>query len=77
MKIKMYKKNHKKVNEEGEGCSGDMGGVSAPMATLSNTPGMGNAVPASSAGMTLGQQLSPDSTGSGDAFGTTKKNKKK
>ena len=37
-----------------------MGGVSAPMATLNNTPGMGNAVPPSKGG-----------TGSGDSWGNT------
>lgn len=38
----------------------DMGGVSAPMSTLSNTPGMGNVTPAG-----IGQ------IGSGDNFGKT------
>jgi len=38
----------------------EMGGVSAPMATLTNTPGMGNVVPAGT-----------NSFGSGDKFGNT------
>jgi len=42
----------------------DMGGVSAPMATVNNTPGMGNAVPPSKGGV-----------GSGDTWGN-KLNKK-
>lgn len=73
VKVKMYGKNHKKVNEDGEG---NMGGVSAPMSTLNNTPGVGNAVPASAAGMTLGQQMSDTTKGSGDAFGTVNKKDK-
>lgn len=55
----------------------DMGGVSAPAATLVNTPGMGNAVPAATAAMTGAQQTSPDALGSGDTFGATTKKKKK
>lgn len=43
-----------------------MGGVSAPMATLNNTPGMGNAVPAG-----------VDKVGSGDTWGDKPKKKKK
>jgi hypothetical protein len=39
----------------------DMGGVSAPMATLTNTPGVGTAQPAATADMTT--------TGSGDSWG--------
>lgn len=46
----------------------DMGGVSAPMATLTNTPGVGNAQPASSAAMTGAQQTSDSTTGSGDKW---------
>jgi len=38
----------------------DMGGVSAPMATLNNTPGIGNAVPPSQGNV-----------GSGDSWGTS------
>jgi hypothetical protein len=34
-------------DEKGNPLNEDMGGVGAPMATLTNTPGMGNAVPAS------------------------------
>jgi len=46
-----------------------MGGVSAPMATLTNTPGMGSSVPASSAAMTGVQQGSSSAIGSGDNWG--------
>jgi len=46
-----------------------MGGVSAPMATLTNTPGMGNATPASSAAMTGAQQTGSSTIGSGDKWG--------
>ena len=67
MKVKMFKH---KVNEDGEG------GVCSPMSTLTNTPGMGNTVPASNAGMTLGQQMSPSTKGSGDLFGNNTKKKK-
>lgn len=45
-----------------------MGGVSQPYATLYNTPGIGNAVPASKAGMTLGQQMDQATKGSGDKW---------
>lgn len=44
------------------------GGVSAPMATLGNTPGMGNATPASMAAMTGAQQTNPAARGSGDKW---------
>lgn len=47
----------------------NMGGVSAPMATLTNTPGMGNAVPASIGAMTGSQQSSSSAIGSGDNWG--------
>jgi hypothetical protein len=63
----------KKVNEDA------MGGVSAPMSTLNNTPGVGNAVPASSAATTGAQQTSSSSIGSGDKWrsaGTYTQNKK-
>lgn len=43
--------------------------VSAPMATLSNVPGTGNAQPASMAAMTGSQQGSTDAIGSGDNWG--------
>lgn len=45
-----------------------MGGVSNPYSTLYNTPGIGNAVPASKAGMTVGQQMDPATKGSGDKW---------
>lgn len=52
--------------------------VGAPMGTLGNTPGMGNAQPATQAAMTGSQQTSPDAIGSGDKWGgETKKKKKK
>ncbi len=47
----------------------NMGGVSAPMATLVNTPGTGNVVPASMAAMTGSQQSSSSALGSGDNWG--------
>lgn len=46
-----------------------MGGVSSPMSTLNNTPGIGNAIPASSAAMTGAQQSGTSSIGSGDKWG--------
>lgn len=52
------------LNESADG----MGGVSAPYATLYNTPGIGNAVPASAAGMTGAQQTSSTTKGSGDKW---------
>ena len=52
-----------KVNEDA------MGGVSAPAATLNNTPGVGNAVPASSAAMSGAQQAGSSCIGSGDKWG--------
>jgi transcriptional regulator of heat shock response len=67
----------------------DLGGVSAPMSTPFNTPGVGNAQPASMAAMTGAQQTSPNALGSGDKWGnslgnnlytqngSTKKKKKK
>ena len=45
-----------------------VGGVSAPYATLNNTLGVGNAVPASMAGMTGADQTSPAAVGSGDKW---------
>jgi len=54
----------------------DMGGVSAPMATLNNTPGMGNAQPASMAAMSGAQQYDQSARGSGDLWGSPKKGKK-
>ena len=48
-----------------------MGGVGAPMATLNNTPGMGNATPASQAATTSSQQYSQSSKGSGDKWGNS------
>lgn len=55
--------------------------VSAPIATLTNTPGMGTAEPANISAMTGAQQASPDAIGSGDSWGhvpkkSTKKKKK-
>lgn len=50
----------------------DMGGVSAPAATLNNTPGVGNAAPASMAAMTGAQQMDSKSIGSGDLWGSGK-----
>jgi len=46
-----------------------MGGVSAPISTLSNTPGVGNATPASMAAMSGAQQNDSHSIGSGDNWG--------
>jgi hypothetical protein len=56
-----------------------MGGVSATMSTVLNTPGVGNATPAGLAATTGAQMSSPKSTGSGDRFDndTAKKKKKK
>ena len=54
--------------------------VGAPMTTLTNTPGMGNAQPASVAAMTGSQQMSSSCIGSGDKWdngGKKKKNKKR
>lgn len=45
-----------------------VGGVSAPYATLNNTLGVGNAVPASMAGMTAADQTAPAAVGSGDKW---------
>jgi hypothetical protein len=47
----------------------DMGGVGAPMATLTNTPGMGNAIPAQQAATTGNQFQQSASKGSGDKWG--------
>jgi hypothetical protein len=55
----------------------DMGGVSAPMATLGNTPGMGNAAPAQQAATTGNQFYQSGSKGSGDNWGGQTKQKKK
>ncbi|MFW6311012.1 MAG: hypothetical protein ACOC1K_02130 [Nanoarchaeota archaeon] len=65
----------------------NVGGVSAPMSTVANTPGVGNAQPASQAAMTGSQQGSQSSIGSGDKWdnsmgpytrdGKTKKKAKK
>ena len=49
----------------------DMGGVSAPMSTVNNTPGVGTAQPAAKAAMTGSQQNSPDAKGSGDKWDET------
>lgn len=57
-----------------------MGGVSAPMATLNNTPGIGNAVPATQAAATGAQFTSDAVKGSGDRWdggSETKSTKKK
>lgn len=54
-----------------------MGGVSAPMSTLNNTPGVGNVVPASQAA-TTGAQFSGDAVkGSGDRYDTPDDKKSK
>lgn len=45
-----------------------VGGVGAPFATLNNTLGVGNAVPASMAAMTGAEQTSPAAKGSGDKW---------
>lgn len=47
----------------------DAGGVSAPMSTVNNVGGVGNAVPAQIAAMTATEQSSPVAIGSGDLFG--------
>jgi FMN phosphatase YigB (HAD superfamily) len=52
-----------------ENLNEDMGGVGAPMATLSNTPGMGNATPASMSATTGAQFTSNAAKGSGDLWG--------
>jgi len=54
-----------------------MGGVSAPMATLNNTPGIGNAVPAATAATTGAQFTSDAVKGSGDKFDNSTADKKK
>jgi len=54
----------KKINEE-------MGGVSSPMSTLVNTPGMGSAQPASTAATSGPQQGSSSALGSGDKWGNS------
>jgi len=63
-----------------------MGGVSAPMTTLANTPGAGTTSPASIGATTGAQQTSQSAIGSGDKWGDgemydqngkLKKNKKK
>lgn len=55
----------------------DMGGVTAPAATLVNTPGMGNAQPASQTAMTGAQQYDSGSIGSGDKWGSDNNTKRK
>ena len=60
--MKYFKIRRKKVDE----CDG---GVCMPVQTLSNTVGVGNAVPASMAAQTAADQCSPDCIGSGDNFG--------
>jgi hypothetical protein len=45
-----------------------VGGVSFPYQTLNNTMGIGNAVPASFAGQTAADQMSPKAIGSGDKW---------
>ena len=52
-----------------------MGGVAAPMATLSNTPGVGNATPAATANMTT--MGSGDKWGDGNMYDQNGKLKKK
>ena len=56
------------LNEFGEWVNEEMGGTSAPMGNLTNTPGMGNAQPAKTSAMTGSQQASDSATGSGDKF---------
>ena len=52
----------------------DGGGVAVgDMATTMNTGGMGNAVPASMAGMTAADQCNPATFGSGDSWGNATK----
>jgi hypothetical protein len=46
----------------------DMGGVSSPASTLTNTPGMGTVCPASTAATTGSQQYSINALGSGDKW---------
>ena len=55
----------------------DMGGVSAPAATLVNVPGTGNAQPAEFAAMTGAQQYDSGAIGSGDKWGGDNPKKKK
>jgi len=58
-----YAHNHTMaLNEEA------VGGVSFPYQTLNNTMGIGNAVPASFAGQTAADQMSPKAIGSGDKW---------
>lgn len=66
-----YLKMGEFVNEM-DGGGAPAGGVSAPMATLTNTPGMGNATPAPSAGLNT-----DGPSGSGDKWGDDEKPKKK
>ncbi len=49
----------------------DLGGVSTPMSTTYNTPGVGNAQSASMAAMTGAQQTSHSAIGSGDKWGNS------
>jgi len=51
--------------------------VGAPMATLGNTPGIGNAVPAQQAATTGNQFYQSATKGSGDLWGAKPKKKKK
>lgn len=46
----------------------NVGGVGAPFATLNNTLGVGNAIPAGMAAMTAGEQTSVNAKGSGDKW---------
>lgn len=55
-----------------------VGGVSAPMATVNNVPGVGNATPADTAATTGAQFGSDSAKGSGDRWDNdTEKSKKK
>lgn len=53
------------------------GGVSAPMTTLNNTSGVGNAQPAQMAAMSGAQQYDAKAIGSGDKWGAEPNKKKK
>ncbi len=56
-------------DQKGNPLNEDMGGVGAPMATLANTPGIGNAAPAQQASATGNQFYQSASKGSGDKWG--------
>ena len=60
---------HENYEELDEMDGGAIGGVSSPMVTLTNVPGVGNAVVPQSAAMSGTQQTSSNVIGSGDKWG--------